>query len=188
ELTRANLKICQRNNWPDDISRCHRCLAAICRINGSHQEAADHIQKALELARKVGMPELEIEALLESGRLHLDTGRHQEAVQAGRTVLGLCERTGFRLYEPEAELILARAYLGLREISRKDTETQREKDDKSLAPLRLGERIKTFAQSAYEKADQMNYHWPKTEASHLLKCKKNVLTYAVECGILKLYD
>ncbi|MDI6736863.1 MAG: hypothetical protein QME42_11860, partial [bacterium] len=115
--------------------------------NVSHQEAADHIQKALELSRQVGMPYLEIEALLESGRLHLDTGRHHEAGQAGRTVLGLCKRTGFRLYEPEAGLILARVYLIYQDV----------------------EQARASAQSAYEKADQMHYHWPKLEAGQLLR-------------------
>ncbi len=146
KLTRANLEICQRNKWPAVISRCHRCLSAIERLKGNHKEAEAHLQQAIEIARQVGMPALEIEALLESGRLHLDTGRHQEAVQAGNTVLGLCERTGFRLYEPEAELILSRAYLVCKDV----------------------EQARAFAQSAYEKADSMGYHQVRVEAEQLL--------------------
>ncbi|MDI6736879.1 MAG: hypothetical protein QME42_11940, partial [bacterium] len=59
---------------------------------------------------------------------------------------GLCERTGFRLYEPEAELILARAYLIYQDV----------------------EQARAFAQSAYEKADSMGYHQVRVESSHLL--------------------
>jgi tetratricopeptide (TPR) repeat protein len=147
DLTRANLEICQRN-WPgtDDISRCHRCLAAIWRINGRHQEAADHLQKALELSRKVGMPFLEIEALLESGRIDLEKGRLQTAINAADAVLKLCQRTGFSLYEPEAELILAKAYLAQNNPNQD----------------------KTLAQSVYGKAEGMGYQLAKNEAEHLL--------------------
>ncbi|MEW6103243.1 MAG: hypothetical protein AB1630_05430 [bacterium] len=53
--------------------------------------------------------------------------------------------TGFKLYEPEAELILAKAYLG------------KDKD-----------KAKTYANSAYEKAKEMGYHSPQLEAFHLL--------------------
>jgi len=69
ELTRQNLEICQRRNWTNDISRCYRCLGAIERIMGNNKEAKEHLKDALEIARKVGMPHLQIEAMLESGRL-----------------------------------------------------------------------------------------------------------------------
>jgi tetratricopeptide (TPR) repeat protein len=146
ELTRANLEICQRKNWPDDISRCQRCLGAIEMLRGNHIGAEAHLQNALELARKVGMPELEIETLIEFGRLHLDRGRYEDAVNACQAVLKLCERTGFKLYEPEAKVIEGKAYL-----ASGDTE-----------------HAKTFAQSAYEKAISMNYRWPEGDAAHLL--------------------
>ncbi|MEW6618409.1 MAG: adenylate/guanylate cyclase domain-containing protein [bacterium] len=147
ELTKANLKICQRNNFVNEISRCHRLLGAIERIKGKQKEAEPHLQEALEIARKVGMPELEIEALLELSRLWLDMKRYKEAISQANQVLKLCERTGFLLYEPEAELILARAYLGLNDL----------------------DQTKTFAQSAYQKASQMHYHWPRVEAEQLLR-------------------
>ncbi len=146
-LTQANLKICQKNNWLNIISRCHRCLGAIERLKGDHKEAKAHLQTSLKIARNVGMPSLEIEALLESGRLWLDMKRYEDAIQEANHVLKLCERTGFKLYEPEAELILARAYPG-----------QKNRD-----------KAKESANSAYEKAAKMGYHWPKTEAAKLLE-------------------
>ena len=146
ELTRANLEICQRKNWPDDISRCHRCLGAIEMLSGNHIGAEVHLQNALELARKVGMPELEIETLLEFGRLHLDKGRHNDAIRDAKEVLKICGRTGFKLYEPEAEIVLGKVDMALNDL----------------------EHAKTFAQSAYEKAISMNYRWPEGDAAHLL--------------------
>jgi tetratricopeptide (TPR) repeat protein len=146
ELTKQNLEICQSQNWTNHISSCHRCLSAIERINGYHKEAEVHLQNALEIARKVGVPALEIEALLESGRLRLDTGRHEDAICDVKEVRKICARTGFKLYEPEAEVVLSKAYLALNYI----------------------EQAKTFAYSAYEKAVGMKYRWQEGNAAHLL--------------------
>ncbi len=146
ELTGQNLGICQRNSWPDDISRCHRCLGAIERMKGDYKEAESRLQKALEIARKVGMPALEIEALLERGRLRLDMEEYEDAIRDAGQVLKICERTGFRFYEPEAEIVLGKAYLA-------------EKDF---------EQAESNAQSAYEKAVGMKYRWAEGDAAHLL--------------------
>jgi len=164
ERTIKNLKICQNENWPDDISRCHRAISAIKRIKGNYEEARSHLQNALEIARKVGMPYLEIEALLESGRLHLDTKSYPDAISEANQVLKLCDRTGFKLYEPDAELILARAYLSM-ECSVHDTACIDTVDA-------LQNKAKSFAQSAYDKATSMHYHLPKLEAEHLLTKKE----------------
>jgi tetratricopeptide (TPR) repeat protein len=115
-------------------------------FTGRPKEAEIHLQNALEIAREVGVPYLEIEALLESGRLHLDMGRHKDAIRDANEVLKMCTRTGFKFYEPEAEIVLSKAYLALNDL----------------------EQAKTFAQSAYEKAVGMNYRWPEGDAAHLL--------------------
>ena len=146
ELTKQNLEICQRNNWPADISRCHRYLGAIERIKRNHKEAEFHLQNALEIARKVGMLELEIEALLEFSRLHLDKGRHKDAIRDAKEVLKICARTGFKLDEAEAEVVLSKAYMALKDV----------------------EQAETFAHSAYEKAIGMSYRWAEGDAAHLL--------------------
>ncbi len=146
ELTKHNLELCERNNWTNDISSCYRCLGSIEKIKGNYKEAEAHLQDALEIARKVGVPFLEIEALLESGRLKLDIREYKDAVDSARQVLKMCGRTGFRFYEPGAELILAKAYL-----ARKDFE-----------------KAEINAKSAYEKAIVMKYRWTEGDAGHLL--------------------
>jgi len=147
ELTRQNLQICQEENFVNDISRCHRCLGAIKRIKGNHQEAQVHLQETLELARKVGVPSLEIEALLEYGRLYLVKGEYNNAINAGNDVLKICERTGFLLYEPDAEVVLAKAYLAQKDLKQ----------------------AKTFANSAHVKAKKMGYKLAEDDAAKLLK-------------------
>jgi len=147
ELTRQNLEICERNNWPDQISRCHRCLSVIEMIKGNHKEAMAHLQKALEIARKVGVPSLEIEVQLEYGRLYLEKGEYKDAINAGNEVLRICQRTGFLLYEPDAEVVLAKAYLAQKEF----------------------DQAKAFANSAFSKAQKMSYKLAENDASQLLK-------------------
>jgi len=146
ELTKQNLEICRDIlKSPADISRCHRSLGAIERISGNHKEAKVHLQNALELARKVGQPALEIEALIEFGRLHLNMGKHEDAVRDAKEVLKICARTGFKFYEPGAEIMLSKA-----------------------CRVNDLEQAKTFAHAAYEKAIAMKYRWQEGDAAHLL--------------------
>jgi tetratricopeptide (TPR) repeat protein len=133
DLTQQNLKICQRNNWVSIISMCHRVLSTICRIKKDYKEAEEHIKTSLEIAKEVGMPKLEIEALIEYGRLYLEKDDHKSAIDTANQILRLCKRTGFKLYEPDAELILAKAYS-------KDTQ-----------------KSKHYAESAHQKAEDMGY-------------------------------
>ncbi|MCP4609978.1 MAG: hypothetical protein GY845_14815 [Planctomycetes bacterium] len=146
ELTKQNLEICRRQNWTNDISRCHRCMGAIERIKGNYKEAECQLQDALEVANNIGRPDLEIEAILEFSRLHIDRERYEDAISDARKVLKLCERTGFRFYEPGAEIVLGKAYLALKD----------------------NEQAESFAKSAYEKAVSMKYRWAEGDAGHLL--------------------
>jgi len=146
QLTKQNLEICQRNNDLNNVPRCHRCLSAIERTKGNYEEYENHLQKALEIARKVGMPELEIEALLEYSRSRLNMGKYEDAIGDAGNVLKICERTGFRFYEPGAEMVLAKAYMELKDF----------------------EKAEGFANSAYEKAVGMKYRWAEGDAADLL--------------------
>ena len=66
---KKDLEICQGNNWQNSISRCYRCSGAIERIKRNYKGAENHLKEAIEIGRKVGVPDLQIEALLERGRL-----------------------------------------------------------------------------------------------------------------------
>jgi len=72
--------------------------------------------------------------------------RYKDATRDVKEVQKICARAGFKLYEPEAEVVLGRAYLALNDIKQ----------------------AKTFARSAYEKAIDMHYRWPEGDAAHLL--------------------
>jgi len=146
ELTRQNLEICQRNNWQNSISRCYRCLGAIERIKGNKKKAEEHLKEALEISRNIGVPDLQIEALIERGRLNLDMGKNEDAIGDANEALKICERTGFRFYEPEAEIVLAKAYLAQKDFGQAEAN----------------------AKSAYDKAVGMKYRWAEGDAAHLL--------------------
>ena len=82
-------------------------------------------------------PALEIEALIESGRLGLDMKKHEDAVRDAGEALKICERTGFKLNELGAEIVLAKAYLAQKDFVKAESNTK----------------------SAYEKAVGMKYRW-----------------------------
>jgi len=147
ELTKQNMEVCKNIfKDPNNISRCHRCLGAIERTKGNYKEAEIHFEKAIEIAQKVSRPDLEIEALIERGRLGLDMGRHEDAIREADNVLKICERTEFKFYEPGGKIVLAKAYLGLEDF----------------------EKAEGFANSAYEKAVGMKYRWAEGDAADLL--------------------
>ncbi len=146
KLVQTNLKFCQKCNVINILPCCYRCLATIERIKRGYEKAKDYSQKALEITRKIGIPALEIEALLEVGKLHLDVKEYKDAIDTANETLKFITRTGFKFYEPEAELILAKAYLA--------------QGDKSQA--------KSLAQSAHEKARAMHYKIMENESANLL--------------------
>lgn len=87
------------------------------------------------------MPFLKIETLIELGRLNLDIGKYENTNYKANEVLKLITCTGFLLYGPEAELILAKAYFAQGKIAE----------------------TKSFAKSAYEKPTKytITYQKPK---------------------------
>lgn len=76
----------------------------------------------------------------------LDMKKYKDAIGDAKQVLKICERTGFRFYEPEAEIVLGMAYLAQKDFGQAETN----------------------AQSAYKKASGMKYRWAEGDAGHLL--------------------
>jgi tetratricopeptide (TPR) repeat protein len=107
-LTEQNLKICKNNNMINDISECYRSLCAVYRTIGDLEQAADYLHKVLEIARRIGVPNLEIEALLESAELNLALKNPDQAKLDVEQVLTICKRTGFKFYEKQAKEILSK--------------------------------------------------------------------------------
>ncbi len=152
KLSQVNLEICKSENTVNDLFLCHRCLGAIERIKKNHKGAEVHLREAVEISHKVGRPDFKIEVLLEFGRLYLDIKKYEDAIRDANEVMKICERTGFKLYEPDAEVVFAKVYLTQGDI----------------------DKAKQFAQSAYDKAKHMSYYWPQKDAEEILKDIQNL--------------
>ncbi len=147
DVTQENMEICKKYNWVDDVTSCYRSLASIYYYQGRLRETEENIADAIERAKKTGRQGIEVESLIELAKIRVDQGLYQEAESVINNALRICQRCSYRFYEPDAELMLAKVYLA-----------QGNK-----------EKAKQFAQSAYDNAAQMNYHWPKIEAAGLLE-------------------
>lgn len=67
-MTQTNLEHCQRFHWNDEISRCHRILADLANATDNHEEANQHYQEAIKIARGIpGNTQALTEALLARG-------------------------------------------------------------------------------------------------------------------------
>jgi tetratricopeptide (TPR) repeat protein len=151
EVTTNNLKTCERNLWPADISRTLRLLGAIKRGQGSYAEAGDNLEKALDIARNIGRLDIEMEILIERARLGAAIyGKDEINLDLKTTsniesALQICESTGFKRYSPEAKVALAEYY-------------EKTGDD----------RAKELAEEGRDEAQAMGYHWPVVDAENLL--------------------
>ena len=68
-VTEANMKLCQRNYWRDELSRCHRLLGELEADAGNDEEAERNFNEAVEIAYNIphGQPTL-IEGLIARAR------------------------------------------------------------------------------------------------------------------------
>ena len=69
------------NKWLDEISRFHRSMGTLERIKRNYDNADVYLNKALEIARDIGISYLEIEALIERGRLRLKTQKDYKGTE-----------------------------------------------------------------------------------------------------------
>lgn len=149
KIAKQTFDMCKEYNWVVWIGHSLRALGAVKRIQGRDFSASeDYLQQALKIAKKISFPELEIQVLIERGRLWLNIEKYKEAIVDANEVLKLVGRTGFKLYEPDAEMVLAKAYLAL-----------------ALEDIN---KAKEFANLAYQKAHDMHYRWTEAESAHTL--------------------
>ncbi len=51
-LTMANLRICERNHWQEDIARCHRLLGILATLAGDFTDATQHLDQSESVFRR----------------------------------------------------------------------------------------------------------------------------------------
>jgi len=147
ELNDKNLEFCIEYNSNDGISQCNCITGAVERLKRDFNKAGEHLERSLEISKNGSNIWIKVEALLERGRLRVDTGDLKGAITDAETVLEIINRTEFNLYRPDMEVLLSKAY------------------------LKLGDRDKArnFGESALNDASSMGSHWPKVEAEVIMK-------------------
>jgi len=151
KVTEANLKICEENRWPNDISRCHRVLGDICTRSGQKNEATKHYRKALDVARRISDKRVLMEALLARGRWEARRQRDPEAAFSDlNEALEYARAGGYRIYEADIRVALAWAHLaaGNQKSAREEAEYAR------------------------QMSEEMSYHWGVVDANEVLSALK----------------
>ena len=147
QLTAKNLIIAEDEEAHFYIALCKRSMGRIDRITASHDDAEANLNESIKIARLKHFPMVEVEALIERGRLGLEmSGGINSAESDLNLAVELTKRAGLPLYEPEALVVLAQVY-------------------KSRGDL---VKAKKAARRAERKADLMGSYWPKSEAKEVL--------------------
>ena len=147
-VSQANLQVyLQHSHWPKDGSQCHRVLGDLDADAGQHQDAREHYEEALKIARGITSREVLIEALLARGRW---AARHLKDAAAAsgdlNEALGYAVDGGYRIYEADIRIALAWAHLAAGEPSAARAEAQR----------------------AQQMSEEMGYYWGKVDAAEVL--------------------
>lgn len=119
KITQANQEICERNHWPDDMSRCHRVLADLFADAGQQEKARESYGKALNLARSTSNRMILIEALMCRGRWYAKIMNDSAAASSDLAeALEYARAGGYRLYEADIRIALAWAFLAAGNVNR----------------------------------------------------------------------
>jgi len=145
KITEDNLKYAQDNQVTEIISQCHRVMGDIYARSGL-QSAKEHYNEALKIARNITHRAVLIEALLGRGRWNTLQGNIDDALANLEEALGYATTGGYRIYEADIHMALAKA---------------RGKID---PPAGLPTVLR-----AYQLSGDMNYYWVKEEADNFLK-------------------
>ena len=147
KVTQANLKICERYNFPAIMSQCHRILADLFADAGQHEEARESYGLALNLARSISHRLVLIEALLSRGRWYGKIMKDSAAASSDlNEALEYARAGGYRPYEADIRIGLAWAHLAAGNVD-----------------LARGE-----ARFALQMSQDMGYHWGIVDAKEVL--------------------
>jgi tetratricopeptide (TPR) repeat protein len=167
-VTAANLKICEQQRWPDDLSRSHRVLGDLDADAGQHESSRQHYDAALKIARGITRRDILIEALLARGHWAAQwaatlpqVGNLREVDQAFSDLneaLGYAVTGGYRIYEADIRTGLAWAHLAAALTPGPSPDVRRWE----VAAARAE------AERARQMSAEMGYHWGQVDAAEML--------------------
>jgi tetratricopeptide (TPR) repeat protein len=147
EVTRTNLRICERAGWQGEAAECWIVFGELAEDVGDSDRAAEHYQRALRIARAITRRDVLINSLLAWGRWNARWGVVEVARNDLDHALWLATLGGYRL--AEIDIRVSRALL------------HRAEGDDEMA-WREAER-------ALQMSLETGYHWGQIDASAMLK-------------------
>ena len=154
-LTDSNRKICQRNNWHDDIARCEWMLGWLDVLDGRWGDGAGHLRAARDIFIRGHMIYELARMLVTESALWLGRGDHLPAFGTCERARELAAPRNYRLVHADALLQRARLWLQLPK-----PDARRARDD---------------AEAALHLAQFCNYAWAQRDATELLAAAYRLL-------------
>ncbi|MCP4580497.1 MAG: serine protease [candidate division Zixibacteria bacterium] len=153
-ITEANMVICKKAHWVEDISMCHRVLGDLASDAGDHPQAGQHYETSLKIARSITKQDVQIGVLLARGRWQAkratqapDQADLQQAFSDLNEALDYATKSGYRIYEADIRVALAWAHKA------------------SKQP----EKARQEAKRALTMSEDMGYYWGKKDAKEVLE-------------------
>jgi tetratricopeptide (TPR) repeat protein len=145
-ITLSNLNDSIKARKKDDICQCHRLLGDIYADLNQVEEANRHYDEAIKLAQTVFRLDVLIEALISRGYWFIQQGDFATSEMDLNEALEYAVDSGFRIYEADIRVGLAKAAFAKGDIPGARSDAQ-------------------FAQRA---SAEMSYYWGQVESSKLL--------------------
>jgi hypothetical protein len=106
EISRANLRVCIRNDWIDDIARSSVVLGEIGLVDPRLANPSVYIERALVLAHKSSNRVAFVESHLARARLRLKEDRIEDGCLDAMEALKVSNQSDFVLYEVDSRIVL----------------------------------------------------------------------------------
>lgn len=147
-ITKANMTLCKKYHWQQDISQCHRLLGELAATEEKNESARTQLDEALKIARSISRHDVLIAALLARGRFLAWRSDASASRSDLDEALDMATRGGYRIFETDIRIALA-WLLALAE------------DDPMAA--------RASATRAHAISAQIGYHWGCVDAAEALE-------------------
>jgi tetratricopeptide (TPR) repeat protein len=107
QMTQANLELCEQNGWANSLSQCHRLLGDLDAASEQYEQARQHYDAAVNIARRIAHRPTLTQALLARGRAAAQRHDTDAASSDLAEALDLAQTSDYRLYEADIRLALA---------------------------------------------------------------------------------
>jgi len=143
----VNLRICERSNWLNSLSLCHRLLGDLEAEKGHPDAALEHYDEALRIAFQIGRRDVLIDVLFARGLWYArQMGNAREAFTDLILARDCASRCGYYVHEADIRVALAWAHLAT----------------KNRAAARAQ------AERAQYMSSEVGYHWGQIDAREVL--------------------